>query len=330
MTSRFSPAIVALLSITSVAATAAAQGTATYLGQPVPGSEPARFAPGVVSTGLYERDVAVTPDGKEVYFTVVGGQYRFASIIAVREEAGRWTGPEVVPFSGDSTVMDIEPFVSPDGRRLYFASNRPRPGHPDHDRNIDLWYVERSGKGWGQPVNLGPPINTDGEECFPSLTRDGTLYFTRNGKGGAPDTVLRSRLAEGRYGQPELLPAQVNAGRTRFNAFVAPDESFLILAVVGLPGAIGPSDYHVVFRSADDRWSEPVNLGRPVNLPETQGWAASLSPDGHFLFFMSNRVRTDLTGRLDYGRLRTLGGEAGNGQPDIWWVDASFIQALKK
>lgn len=329
MTPRLSAATVALLTLTWISATAAAQATSTYLGQPVPGSEPAPFAPGLVSTGLYERDIAVTPDGKEVYFTVVGGQYRFASIVAIREVSGRWIGPEVVAFSGDPTVMDIEPFVSPDGRRLYFASNRPRPGRSSSDRNIDIWYVQRSGDGWGQPVNLGPPVNTDGEEYFPSLTRDGTLYFTRNGEGGAPDTILRARLAEGRYGEPELLPAQVNAGRTRFNAFVAPDESFLVLTVLGLPGAIGPSDYHVVFRSADDRWSDPVNLGRPVNLPETQGWAASLSPDGRFLFFMSNRVRTDLAGRLDYGRLRTLGGEAGNGQPDIWWVDASFLTALR-
>jgi len=86
-----------------------------YLGQMLPDSVPELFAPGVVSTGMFTCDVAISPDGKEIYF----------------------------------------------------------------------WVVERNAEGWGYPQNLGEPVNTDGGEFFPSLTNEGTLYFTRNEKGSA-------------------------------------------------------------------------------------------------------------------------------------------------
>jgi hypothetical protein len=306
-------------------------GAMSYLDPNLPGATPAIFAPGIVSTGMYERDVALTPDGRQLYFTVYLRSFEVGVIVTCRAVDGRWSNPEVAPFSGDPHTIDIEPTIAPDGRRFLFASNRPRPGKSKDDRNMDLWVMERRGEGWGDPANLGAPVDSDEDEYFPSVTRDGTLYFTRSHKGKDDDAVFRSRLVGGRYTQPEKLPETVNAGKARFNAMVAPDDSFLLLSIVGLPDAIGATDYYVCFHNPDDSWSAPVNLGGAINARGAIGYSASLSPDGRYLFFMSSRPRTDLDrlGRLSYERLRDTFAQPGNGNPDIWWVDASFIAKLR-
>src|SRR5439155_36692 len=88
---------------------------------------------------------------------------------------GRWTEPEIAPFSGH--YRDSDPVLSPDGNRLYFVSDRPAPGKTTHD--FDVWAVDRttSGWGWGDPRNLGAPVNSSVNEYFASEASDGTLYF---------------------------------------------------------------------------------------------------------------------------------------------------------
>ncbi len=195
-----------------------------YLGQELPDTMPLLFAPGIVSTGMYTRDVAITPDGKEIYFCVGIGSYTFATILCTREVEGKWLPPEIVPFSGGPDVWDFEPALSPDGSRIYFLSSRSDGDEPAGDQ--DIWYVDRTDSGWGSPKNLGAPVNTDGGEFFPSITNDGTLYFTRSEKGSRLNQIFRSRFVEGAFQEPELLPGQVNCGTNRFNAFISPDESY--------------------------------------------------------------------------------------------------------
>jgi len=69
-----------------------------YLGQAQPDSIPRLFAPGVVSTGMFTRDITMTPDGKEIYFCVAIGNYTYSTILYTREVGGRWMPPEIVPF----------------------------------------------------------------------------------------------------------------------------------------------------------------------------------------------------------------------------------------
>ena len=258
-----------------------------YLGQEPPGLEPRLFAPGVVSTGLATRDLAMTPDGDELYFSVTLGDRTM--IMVARRVNGVWTEPEVAPFSG--RYLDIEPAISADGQRFYFLSTRPQPGQEEKPGWVyqDIWVMDREGDGWGEPYNLGPPVNTDAPEYYPSITADGTLYFTREGED-RKSSIYRSRSVDGVYTEPELLPPQVNCGTDRFNAFVARDESFVIVPNMGGENNLGGVDYSVVFRSLDDIWSEPVNLGPAVNQPTGREWSASLSPDGKYLFFMSSRI----------------------------------------
>ena len=301
-----------------------------YLGQEQPGAEPLLFAPGLVSTGLSERDMAISPDGNELYFTtVLGSSYTFSAIVEFRRSQGSWKGPQVVSFSGH--YMDLEPALSHDGEQMFFVSRRPTQEGDEPSDNEDIWVVERIEDGWGVPRNLGAPINSPQPEFFPSVTRDGTLYFTRKGEDGT-ESIYRSRLSQGSYNEPEVLGPEVNSARTRFNAFIAPDESYLIVCLWGADDGLGGSDYYVVFRTPDDVWGEPVNLGAKINTADGQEWSPYVSPDGRYFFFMASRPsieRRYSPEKLSYEEIQRLHDQPMNGNFDIWWVDAGFIEELR-
>jgi hypothetical protein len=311
--------------------------TGDYLGQPPPGDVAAPFAPGIVSTGMDDRDLAITPDGDEILWCANIGNHTVSTILRSRRVDGRWTAPEIAPFAADTRHRNLEPCVSPDGGRLWFVSDRPAPGAvPDESgespENADIWYCERTADGWGEPRNLGPPVNTDGPEFFPSVTRDGTLYFTRDDRATGQSAIWRARLAGGVYREPERLPERVNSTAHCFNACVAPDESFLIVPTFGRPDSRGGCDYYIVFRGPDDTWSEPVNLGERVNTDARDEWSPALSPDGRYLFFMTRRPderRLAGDAPLTHARLLELHGAPRNGSTDIWWIDAGFLADLR-
>jgi ketosteroid isomerase-like protein len=300
-------------------------GAGPYLGQKPPGATPELFAPNLVSTAGLDRDIAIAPDGREIFFSVAGPGYQYSAVVHSRLVDGHWTEPEVVPGFEDPRHMSLEPALSADGNTLFFLSNRPGPSDTKAG-NQDIWTITRTAGGWSEPRNLGAPVNSASPEYFPSVTRDGTLYFTREGAGGA-GSIWRARLLDGRYLEPEKLPAQVNSGASQFNAFVAPDESYLIVPIVGRPDSIGGCDYYVVFREPDDRWSDPINLGDTINTPGSQEFSPYVSPDGKYFFFMSSRFTRPE--RLTYSVLRDLRGRPGNGNPDTWWVDAKVVTSLR-
>ena len=300
-----------------------------YLGQQPPGLDPEIFAPGIVSTGLATRDIAMTPDGRELYFAVTLGDRTM--IMETHQKDGVWTEPAVAPFSGRH--LDIEPAISPDGQRFFFLSTRPQAGQEEKPGWVyqDIWMMDRQDDGWGEPSNLGPPVNSDAPEYFPSVTEDGTLYFTRERGDGVSET-WRSRFVDGVYTEPEKLGPEVNCGSNRFNVSIARDESFAIVPSVGREDNLGGVDYYVVFRSDDDTWSEPINMGPTINQPRGREWSASLSPDGKYLFFMSSRsygetgvplISTSITDLLK------LSTQPGWGSSDIWWVSTEVFEQLR-
>ena len=314
----------ALFFLAAVAAGAEAAGP--YLGQTPPGAEPRIFAPGIVGTGMHTRDFTMTPDGREIYFCVILGQYKLSSIVGCRLENGRWSAPRVVPGLDQPGVHYIEPHISPDGKKFFFASDRPLPGKEFNERDEDIWVMDRVGEGWGEPRNLGAPVNTPGGEFFPSTTLDGTLYFTGPDKQG--EAIYRSRWLDGKYAAPEKLPPQVNCGKARYNAWFSPDGGLAIVPAWGLADSRGGCDYYVVFHNPDDTWSEPVNLGAAINTPAGDEHSACLSADGKYLFFMSPRLPA-LPERLTYEYIAAMHARGPNGNPAIYWVDAAFIEKLR-
>src|SRR5450755_2237179 len=129
-----------------------------------PANSPVLFAEGVVSTQDDESGLALTPDGKTAFFgktspATTGDPLRVICVTHL-DAHGRWTTPEIAPFSG--RYHDLGPAFAPAGSRLYFISDRPNGDPEKHDLNI--WYVERIPSGWSEPEPLGAPINSPANE----------------------------------------------------------------------------------------------------------------------------------------------------------------------
>ncbi len=217
--------------------------------------------------------------------------------MVMKREKDIWTEPQTASFSG--TFSDVDLFIAPDGKRLFFCSNRPLDGKGGMRPTFDIWVVERRGPEWSEPVNLGPPVNSDENEFYPTVTKDGTLYFQswRPGSAGGRD-LYRSRLESGAYRTVERLGGPVNGDLPEGDGLISPDETFLVYSV-GRPDGFGQGDLYVSFRSPDGSWTEPRNLGEAVNTKLNEN-CPILSPDGKFLFY-------------------TSGG-------DIYWVSSEIIK----
>ncbi len=102
----------------------------------------------------------------------------FADI--VKGEFGQPEWGNLVPFEHNSPDYSTgHPCVSPDGRRLYFASDRP-----GGEGGVDIWFCDNLGNQWGAPQNMGPKVNTAGDEMHPFIAGNGTFYFASNGHPG--------------------------------------------------------------------------------------------------------------------------------------------------
>ena len=303
-----------------------------YLGQSPPGDTPELFAPGIVCTGITERDVAMTLDGKEMYFGTTVGNNTYSTMMVTKWIDGRWTKPEIAPFTGNPVYRELEPCISPDGSKFFFVSNRPDTAHAEEEEDWDIWVMDRQEDGWGEPYNLGSPVNSDDGEFFPSVTRDGSLYFTRGGQKTRTNFIYRARLVDGRFQKPEKLDSNVNSTQNQFNAFIAPDESYLIVPTFGRKDSHGSTDYYICFRNEENVWSEPVNMGDKVNTIGGREYSPYVSIDGKYFFFMSTRAGEDETfkkERLTIDRMKDRFNKPENGNSDIYWMKADFIDTLR-
>jgi WD40-like Beta Propeller Repeat len=148
------------------------------------------------------------------------------AIIRVVYSDNGWGEPEVASFSG--VHSDLEAAFSPDGSRIFFASDRPL-NQKDTTRDYNIWMVERDETAWGNAQPLPNEINSDENEYYPSVAANGNLYFTacyEDCKG--IEDIYVSRKEGGEYLTPVSLDTNINSATYEFNAFIAPDESFLI------------------------------------------------------------------------------------------------------
>ena len=242
------------------------------------------FAPGIVARPDSEESmVTFSPDGAEAFWGVSEMWFpmsRVSEIWTARYQDGQWSGRQRVSFA--TGYSDGDPFVSHDGSRIYFASLRP-VGGPRKD--FELFVVDRTAAGYGPVRSLGKNTSSPGDELYPSVAADGTLYFGSERDG--PWGIYRARQgADGKYGAPERLPAPVNLPEVwSFNPYISRDGRSLLFTSLNRPGGLGLGDiWHASLGPAGEVLSVR-NLGPLVN-SAADDFHPTLSPDGKALFFI--------------------------------------------
>ncbi len=219
---------------------------------------------------------------------------------------------------------DLEPAFSPDGKRLYFTSNRPVADTGKEAKDFDIWYIEKRSDGWGEPKNMGPVINTSKDEFYASVTKSGNLYFTRD-NDSSKDDIFFSAYNKGVYATPVALGAEINSKGYDFNSFTDPDENYIIFSSYKREDDMGGGDLYISIKK-NGRWTPAVNMGSKINSVSLD-YSPFVSFDKKYFFFSSRRslikFTSNKTARLKDVQ-KALSGY-GNGTEDIYIVNASIL-----
>lgn len=258
-----------------------------YLGQKPPGLIPEPFAPGIVTTPTWEYCGGFTPNLKEFYFLREVGETeedKQQEFVVIKNDNNQWQETVISARVGT-------PVISPDGKTMHLGRR----------------YKERNENGeWSEIKELAPPFDSLPIMRLTASSR-GTYFFDEFKRDYTGD-IRYSRLVNGEYEEPRLLPAKINTGRS-FHPFIAPDESYLIFDGTREDG-FGDSDIYISYRQQDGEWGDPINLGNKIN---TAAWeaSASITPDGKYLFFNRNM------GSDEYENV------------DIFWVSTAILENLR-
>lgn len=219
-----------------------------------------------VQLNIYQnvRDFCQSEDSDEAYFTIQSPNQDLSQIVCVKK--GKWGNPELMPFCDEFTYM--EPFLSHDGKRLYFASDRPKSDTVRVKGDFDIWFVERKDRKskWSAPINMGSAVNSEQDEFFPSLAANNNLYFTMDSKSGLGKDDIYYCIWNGKeYSKPILLNTNINSEGYEFNAFISLDESFLLYTKYNAVDGMGSGDLYMARKDKTGEWMVAENMGSTIN-----------------------------------------------------------------
>lgn len=232
----------------------------------------------------------LTVDQQTLIFTGRRGispRYDEDIYVSKKNEQGDWMPPE--PLSENINTMRNEGTctISADGRTLIFTSCEGRQGYG----SCDLFIARRKGTEWSMPKNLGPQVNSSAWESQPTLSADGnTLYFVsdRSGGQGKRDIYTTQRNAQGEWTKAKNLGKGINTARDEVSPFIHVNGKTLYFASNGRPG-FGGFDLYVA-EQTENQWSEPKNLGYPINTFEDQA-SLFITADGQDAYYSNEEQR---------------------------------------
>jgi len=180
-----------------------------------------------------------------------------------------WSVPTVASFSGK--YNDADPSFSPDGKRIYFMSYRTK--QKEQSAKFEVWYVQKQDDGsWGEAQRVEAVATLAGYKSYPSVTRDGSLYFSLIEEGKS--NVYVSRLKHGIHQQP------IKTNIKSSSVAISPDESFIVLQEAG---------NLMISYQTNGEWGKVIKLPSPINSKFSES-SPNISADGKRLLFTSNRL----------------------------------------
>jgi WD40-like Beta Propeller Repeat len=254
-------------------------------------SVPALFAEGVVSTKeSSEFNLTFTNDGKAVYFTRRVGNEK-QKIYVSNFENKKWTTSKIATFSTD---RDETPFITPDGKTLYFGSQRPIPNRQTKGNfDMNIWKtVWQNGK-WCAPTPVSEIINQVQieKEEWPSsnensiYTRDGIdFYFATMLRGTKRIEIYQTKQMNGEFTKPVKIDGLFEDDKYwKSTPVISPDGNYLFFNAYGVLDGKGGEDIYVS-KKTNNGWSKAKNVGELINTKAEEA-SARFSNDGKYFFF---------------------------------------------
>jgi hypothetical protein len=239
--------------------------------------------PELVGEGMISRDdtnesaAIIDPDGKIIYFQRPDANNKYAIHYAKSDQAG-WSEPSLIEF-GQLEHSEGDPFISPDGATMLYASTRPIADNtlPNF---FHIWEVEKKDNIWGDPRPLGPSINiAQNHQYWPSISSNGNLYFVINPGLGEDDDIYFSMYEDGEYMEPVPL---FDSPDDETSPYIAPDESYLLFTRFSHQDPMTADIFITYNRNGD--WSVPEKLPPSINSDSFEG-APRITSDGQYLLF---------------------------------------------
>lgn len=170
-------------------------------------------------------------------------------LLTTRCERGTWSKPASLPFASPLPMLEADPFLTRDGKRLYFISTRHDPKRED----FDIYVVDRLPKGaWSEPTRLPEPVNSSASELLPRQDEHGRLYFgsERAGGHGQGDIYVATQDAGGEWRVANVGPP-VNTAAFEYEAEISRDGNTMVVV------AHRTNRSHLyLYKSQSGRWVE--------------------------------------------------------------------------
>ncbi len=188
--------------------------------------------------------------------------------VAHADSAGEWQSRSVLPGHLNTSSNEGAQTLSADGNWMFFAAC----GRSDSKGSCDIYFSQRTDSGWSRPENLGAPVNTPFWERQPHFSADGkTLYFISNRSDGVGSKDIWKATVAGindegvpYFGNLENLGEPINTEKDENSPFLHHDGHTLFFSSNGHMG-MGGQDIFRSRKNSDNEWSEPQNLGWPIN-----------------------------------------------------------------
>lgn len=247
-----------------------------------------------------DKTPCITADGKKMIFTTRrpattdapmdvegdGGFFEDVYIAAYDTVAKKFTNADEIPGSINTDAHDAATSISPDGKQVFIYKNDI---NDKQSRGGDVFVSKINNGKFKTPETMGKPINSSYWEGGACISPDGKkLFFTSERKGGYgnSDIWMVERISKKEWGKPINLGATINTAYDEGGIFLAPDGKTLFFCSNG-PGSMGSYD---IFRTVyeNGKWSEPVNLGFPINSEQKDG-PLTISANARYAYIASER-----------------------------------------